>query len=306
MNLKQLEAFIWVAELKSFTRAAKQLYMSQPAISFQVKALEDDLKVPLFHRAGKKIILTDAGHLLYLEAKQMLKHYHKIKIKLDELKGLKSGNLTIGASTIPGEYILPLLIGRFKELYPGIQISLKVGGSGEVGKWMQEREIDFGITGAPLKGDGIEIIPWIKDQLVLIVPPEHRWVKRKSITLDELSQESLIIRGISSGTRYAFEQKLVQHGLSLEQLQIIMELGSTRAVITAVQGGLGISVVSKWAVREVLQLSLVKEVTIADINLDRNLFLVYYEQENGSSFASEAFMKFIKDKKVLKSVLGTY
>jgi DNA-binding transcriptional LysR family regulator len=147
MNFKQLEAFIWVAELQSFTKASRQLFMSQPAVSFQIKALEEDLQVTLFQRGDKKVILTEAGRLLYPEAKQMIRHYNRIKAGLDDLKGLKTGHLVVGASTIPGEYLLPVLIGGFKEKYPGIKITLKVAGSGQVGRWVREREIDFGITG---------------------------------------------------------------------------------------------------------------------------------------------------------------
>jgi len=115
MNFKQLEAFLWVAELQSFTKAARQLYISQPAISFQIKALEEDLQAPLFQRGDKKVMLTEAGRVLYPEAKKMLRHYQKIKEGLEDLKGLKTGHLMVGASTIPGEYILPLLIGGFKK-----------------------------------------------------------------------------------------------------------------------------------------------------------------------------------------------
>lgn len=294
MNFKQLEAFIWVAELQSFTRAARQLFMSQPAVSFQIKALEEDLQATLFQRGDKKVILTEAGRLLYPEAKQMLRHYLRIKAGLDDLKGLKTGHLVVGASTIPGEYLLPLLIGGFKEKYPGIQIILKVAGSGQVSRWIREREIDLGITGAFLEGEGIECLPWLKDQLVLIVHPAHPWAAMDKVTLDDLKNEPMILREQGSGTRRALEQKLVEKNISLDKIPRKMELGSTRAVITAVEANLGVSIVSKFAVRESLELGRVREAQLVGIDLSRYLYQVKHSQGIGG-FATEAFMSFIND-----------
>ncbi|MCL6612644.1 MAG: LysR family transcriptional regulator [Peptococcaceae bacterium] len=297
MNFKQLEAFLWVAELQSFTKAARQLYMSQPAVSFQIKALEEDLQVSLFQRGDKRVMLTEAGRLLYPEAKQMLRHYHKIKAGLDDLKGLKTGHLVVGASTIPGEYLLPLLIGGFKEKYPGIQITLKVAGSGQVGRWIREREIDMGITGAPVDGEGIECVPWLQDQLVLIVPPSHPWANINAVKVSDLKNESMIMREQGSGTRRTLEQKLGEHNIALEKIPQAMELGSTRAVITAVEAGLGVSIVSRCAVREALELGRVKEVQIVGLDLSRYLYQIRYNQGMGG-FAIEAFTEFINDRDI--------
>lgn len=297
MNFKQLEAFIWVAELQSFTKAARQLYMSQPAVSFQIKALEEDLQVSLFQRGDKKVILTEAGRLLYPEAKQMLRHYHKIKAGLDDLKGLKTGHLVVGASTIPGEYLLPLLIGGFKEKYPGIQIILKIAGSGQVGRWVREREIDLGITGAPVEGEGIDCLPWMQDQLVLIVPPSHPWANLDAVQVSDLKRESMVLREPGSGTRRTVEQKLSEHNITLEKIPQGMELGSSRAVITAVEAGLGISIVSRCAVREALELGRVSEVQVPGLDLNRYLYQVRHNQGMGG-FAIEAFTSFINDRDI--------
>jgi DNA-binding transcriptional LysR family regulator len=294
LNFKQLEAFIWVAELQSFTRASRQLFMSQPAVSFQIKALEEDLQVSLFQRGDKKVILTEAGRLLYPEAKQMIRHYSRIKAGLDDLKGLKTGHLVIGASTIPGEYILPILIGGFKEKYPGIIITLKVAGSGQVGRWVREREIDFGITGAPIDWEGTECVSWLKDQLVLIVPPAHPWAKLDEVNLEDLKNETMILREKGSGTRRTLEQKLAEHNISLEKLPHSMELGSTRAVITAVEANLGASIVSKYAVSEAISLGKVKEVKLIGIDLSRYLYQIRHSQGMGG-FALEAFISYIND-----------
>jgi len=294
MNFKQLEAFIWVAELQSFTRAARQLYMSQPAVSFQIKALEEDLQVALFQRGDKKVVLTEAGRLLYPEAKQMIRHYNRIKAGLDDLKGLKTGHLVVGASTIPGEYLLPLMIGGFKEKYPGIQVVLKVAGSGQVSRWIREREVDLGITGATLEGEGIECQQWLRDQLILIVHPSHPWAKLDIVTLDDFKIESMILREQGSGTRRSLEQRLGEKGVALDKIHHTMELGSTRAVITAVEANLGVSIVSKYAVQESLELGKVKKVQLDDVDLSRYLYQVRHTQGIGG-YAIEAFITFIND-----------
>ncbi|SHE50235.1 DNA-binding transcriptional regulator, LysR family [Desulfofundulus australicus DSM 11792] len=292
MNLKQLEAFLRVAELQSFTKAAKHLYMSQPAISFQIRSLEESLGTTLFYRGDKKVELTEAGRLLYPEAQQILRHFQKIKSELDELKGLKKGHLILGASTIPGEYLLPLLIGRFHRDYPGIEVTMRIAGSSQVIRWVQEREIDLGITGAPVKEDGLECLPWYQDRLVLIVGPEHPWINRDAVSPAELLTQPLILREPGSGTRRSMEEKMAQVGLSVRDAQVVMELGSTRAVITAVQAGLGISLVSALAAAEPLALKRVYQVTLKELDLTRYLYLVHVK-EWPLSFAAGAFWDYI-------------
>ncbi len=295
MNFKQLESFIWVAEMQSFTKAARQLYMSQPAVSFQIKALEENLQVILFQRGDKKVILTEAGRLLYPEAKQMLRHFHKIKAGLDDLKGLKTGHLVIGASTIPGEYILPLLMGGFKEKYPGIQIILKIADSSQVGRWVREREIDLGITGVSLEGEGIECTPWLNDQLVLITSSSHPWASLDKVSIADLQNELMVLRERGSGTRRTIEQKLSDFNISLDKIPHGIELGSTRAVITAVEANLGISIVSRYAVREAVELGRIREISVDGLDLRRNLYQARHNQGMGG-FAIEAFISFINDK----------
>lgn len=301
MNFKQLEAFIWVTELQSFTKAARQLFMSQPAVSFQIKALEEELEVTLFNRGDKRMILTDAGQLLYPEAKQMLKHYQKIKNGLDDLRGLKTGHLVIGAGTIPGEYLLPLFIGEFKKRYPGINISLKVSGSGQVERWVRERETDLGVTGMPIEDENIECTPWLQDQLILITPPAHPWLKSEPIQISDLLGETVILREQGSGTRKTIEQKLAEHHLG--KIPVAMELGSTRAVITAVEAGLGVSIVSSYAVRESLALGRVMKVNVDGFDLRRFLYQIRYKQSLGG-FAVEAFTDLINDPKVISNIIG--
>ncbi|MDD3653632.1 MAG: selenium metabolism-associated LysR family transcriptional regulator [Desulfotomaculaceae bacterium] len=303
MNFKQLEAFVWVAELQSFTKAARQLFMSQPAVSFQIKALEEELEVTLFNRGDKKMILTEAGHLLYPDVKQMLKHYQKIKNELEDLRGLKTGHLVIGAGTIPGEYLLPHFIGKFNQRYPGIKISLKVSGSGQVERWVREREADLGIIGVPIEDENITCTPWLQDQLVLITFPLHPWLKSDTIKISDLIGETIILREQGSGTRRTIEQKLAEYHVPLDKIRVGMELGSTRAVITAVEAGLGFSIVSCYAARESLELGRVMKVNVDGFDLRRFLYLIRHRQSLGG-FAVDAFTDLINDQKVISDIIG--
>jgi len=293
MNLKHLETFIMVADLQSFTAAARRLYMSQPAVSFQIKSLEEDLHVTLFQRREKKLGLTPAGRLLYPEAKKMVVRYQKIKSGIEDLRGLKTGHLVAGASTTPGEYLLPLLVGGFGKKYPGINISLRVAGSGQVFQWLKDREIDLGLTGSTAPGNWATCRPWIDDELVLIVPPDHPWAGRESINPGELMDWPIILREAGSGTRRSLEEKLIKGGLDPARLNLTMELGSTRAIITAVQAGLGVSVVSCWAARDALELGRIKKVP-CPLEMVRPLYLVTGKHSLESPVADE-FIAYIND-----------
>ncbi|OPX85555.1 MAG: HTH-type transcriptional activator CmpR [Pelotomaculum sp. PtaB.Bin104] len=263
-------------------------------MSFQIKALEDALEVTLFKRGDKKMVLTDAGQLLYSEAKQIFMHYQKIKAGLDDLKGLKKGHVVVGVGTIPGEYLLPLLIGAFRKSYPGIRITLKVSGSGQVERWVRGREVDLGITGVPVDGEGIDCFPWLPDQLVLIVSPAHPWSNSGTIKLSDLKGEAMIFCEQGSGTRRTVEQILTAHNAADGETPAGLELGSASAVITAVKAGLGVSIVSRYAVRESLKLGLVKEVQVAGFDLRRSLYQIRNTQSKGG-FAADAFSSFINN-----------
>ncbi len=291
MNFKQLEAFVRVAEMQSFTRAARQMFMSQPAISFQIKALEEHLQVSLFRRDEKKVLLTEAGRLLLPEARQMLGHYKKIKAGLESLQGLETGRLSVGAGTIPGEYLLPTFIGRFRKEHPGVKVKMRIAGSGDVINWIKEREIDLGVVGSAVEGDNLELVPWLDDELVLVVPAGHHRAG-KLIDIAELTGERYILREEGSGTRHSIAGILGQNGLALEELEVEMELGSTRAVLSAVQAGLGVGFVSRWAACEALAAGKIGEAKIAGVNMIRKLYIVRYTP-GISNYAADAFFAFL-------------
>ncbi|HAG09165.1 MAG TPA: LysR family transcriptional regulator [Desulfotomaculum sp.] len=297
MNFKQLETFLRVVEWKSFTKAAQHLYLSQPTISLQIKALEEELQVILFQRNEKKVTLTEAGRLFYTEVKQILHHYYNIQAGLEDLKDLKTGRLMIGASTIPGEYLLPQVIGDFYYKYPGIKINLCISDSASIGAKVRYKELDLGIVGFPFTEGDIVCTPWTKDYLVLIVSSQHKWARLESIDLEELIKEPIILREPGSGTRQTIEMSLEKKGVSFKDLKVTIELGSTRAIITAVLANAGISIVSFFAAHGLVPLNKLCLISLKDVDFTRYLYIIR-SKNWWENFAAKAFLSFLKTKNI--------
>lgn len=290
INLRQLKAFVTVAEKKSFTHAAKIMYMTQPAISAQIKALEDRLDIRLIERSDKNVILTEAGELLYDEARQILALYDGFKEALDELKGFRRGKLQILASTIPGEYVLPRLLGEFGKLYPGIQLSLKIEDTGKVVEQLVKRKVDIGFIGALVHNEFLHSEPFVNDELIIIGPPNRNV---QEMTLEELLNSNMILREPESGTRMEFYERLKGFGVDTGKIKLAMELGSTRAVITAVEQGIGLSAVSRLAAQDALSLGKISEIKIKDASFKRTLYLVWNVNKY-KNYATRAFLNFLE------------
>lgn len=296
-SLRQLKSFVTVAENKSFTKAAKILYMTQPAISAQIKTLEDRLEVQLLERNDKNIVLTQAGEIFYQEAGRIIALYHGFMEAIDELKGVKKGRLFLSASTIPGEYVLPGLIGKFNKIYPGVTLSLNIADTSQVVEQLLQRSIDVGVIGAPIKNDSLYLEEFLTDELIVIGGPDDP-CSAGIIDLTELFNINLVLREQGSGTRMVFLDQLKRHGTDPKKLRVIMELGSTRAIITAVQSGLGLSVVSRLAAEDALKLGKIKEIKIRDIRFERSLYLTWHKNRY-QSHAVKAFLKFLESQKTL-------
>lgn len=287
MNIKQLESFVAIVDNKSFTKAAKKLFVTQPAVSFQIKALEEQVGVQLLDRVEQEVVPTEGGLILYQEAKKILACYKQIIAGVDKLKNLQEGTLKLGASTIPGEYILPHYLGEFSKSYPQIELGLKIGSSQQVVDWLKERTIDIGVIGAEVTVPGIELIPFLPDELVLIAASNSSQATQSVINVNELMEYKWISREKGSGTRIALEQLLAKHGISLDDLRVTMELGTSRAVLTAVQADLGVSFVSKWAVQEQLALGRLQQIQVEGLDLKRRLYLIVSDQHYVSVLSSK-------------------
>lgn len=297
MDLRQLEIFVKVAELGSFSKAAAALFLTQPTVSEHIRTLEDELGVRLLDRLGRGAAATKAGELLLGHARRILALSSEARQALDRFQGRMSGELLVGASTIPGEYVLPTLIGRFKEKYPDISITLLIGDSQAVVDWVVEGRAELGVVGARLHHRGVEYKELMPDELVVVVPASHPWHARTSISLDELRDEPLLVRERGSGTRAAFEAALADARVELGSLRVVGEMGSTQAIKQAVKVGVGVSLVSRRAVEEECKAGLVGCLDVKDLKVTRSFYLATHKERSRSPLA-EAFRVFLESETV--------
>ena len=293
MDLRRLEIFAKVAELGSFSRAAEALFLTQPTVSEHVRALEDELGVQLLDRLGRGTTPTRAGQLLLGYARRLLALAHEARQAIDQFQGRMSGQLIVGGSTIPGEYLLPVLIGRFKAKYPDISISLVIGSSREVTGWVEEGRVEVGVVGARATSRALDSRDLMPDELVVIVPADHPWRSRTTVTLADIQGQPLILRERGSGTRQALELALGEVGLDLSAFRLAGEMGSTQAIKQAVRAGIGISLISKRAVEDECRASLLFCLEVQDLRIARAFSLVTHRDRTRSPLA-QAFVDFVE------------
>jgi DNA-binding transcriptional LysR family regulator len=295
MDLWQLNIFCKVIELKSFSRAAKAVHLSQPTISSHIKDLEDHLECRLIDRLSKEAVPTKAGELLYGYAKRMLALRDETETALAEFKGKIRGRLVIGGSTIPGTYLMPQLIGDFKKRYPDVIVSLRIGDTENIIEGILTGNLELGIVGAEADTKKIVQKKLIEDELRLIVPENHRWAGEKRVALKRLINEPFIVRERGSGTLKSIDQSLSDQGHSLEDLKVVAELGSTQAICQGIKTGAGVSILSTLAVAEDLQAGKLDALEVEGLNLKRNFYLTWHRYRSPSPL-SEAFIQFLEQK----------
>lgn len=278
MNLRQLETFCLVVELGSFTRAARVLHMTQPAVSLQIKNLEEELGLPLLERGEKTLITTDGGQLLYQQAKRILMEWNILQEGLEQLKTSSSGSIRLAASTIPGEYLLPYLLAAFRKNNPAVDLGLHITDSEAVGQLLRERVVHLGITGVAIRDPVLDCQPWCDDEILLVVGPTHSWFNLDELEPTQLLETCWIFREQGSGTRKVVEDRLQGVQIEPTQLPILMELGSSRAVVTAVLSGLGAGWVSYLAVADLLAEKKIKALKVKGLNLKRTFYLLRHRQ----------------------------
>jgi DNA-binding transcriptional LysR family regulator len=297
MDLRRLEVFAKVAELGSFSRAAEALYLTQPTISEHVRALEEELGIQLLDRLGRVTAPTPAGQLLLGYARRLLALSHEAEQALNHFQGRMRGQLVLGGSTIPGEYLLPALIGGFKAKYPDISITLLIGDSREVNEWVEEGRIEVGMVGARSTARVLETRDLMPDELVVVVPPMHPWAGRETVSLEDIKPEPLILRERGSGTREALERALADVGLDLAGFRIGGEVASTQAIKQAVRAGVGVSLISRLAVDDECRARLLYGVRVRDLRITRAFSLVTHRDRSRSPLA-QAFVAFVESETI--------
>jgi DNA-binding transcriptional LysR family regulator len=293
----RLKVFRTVAEVMSFRKAAEVLHLSQPAVSQQIRALEEEARVRLFDRAGgdghgSQIALTEAGRVLLVYANRAAATMAEAERALAALNHEVTGELRLGASTTVAQYLLPRILGAFLKQYPHVRMSVVSGNTEEIVEAVAEEKVALGIIEGPAMRRDVKTEPMAPDELVLIVSPAHAWAQRKgSIPAAELATVSLLMRERGSGSRRVVERALKEAGLPLKSLKVAMELDSTEAIISGVEADLGVGFVSRWAVGKVLRLGSVKVVKVSGLRMVREFSFVRVAGTEASG-AAAAFQRF--------------
>lgn len=288
---RRLQVFYTVAKQLSFTKAAELLFMTQPAVTFQVKQLEEHLNTRLFERTHGKISLTPAGELAMHYAERILDINTEMEARMAELTGQMTGPLMIGASTTIAEYMLPRILGAFKAKHPQVQARLTVANSETIENKVNDHTLDVGLIEAPSHHPNLTTHVCCDDELLLICAPDHPYAKLDKIAPRQLAETPYISREAGSGTREVIDQYLRDHGMPPEDLNIVMELGSREAIKGAVEASLGVAIVSGSTIVKELKLGDLVAVPL-DAPLRRQLTLVY-AQEKFRSKLLQSFLDFV-------------
>ncbi len=293
-TLDQLRILKAIAAQGSFKKAADLLYVTQPAVSLQIQNLEKQLKTNLFDRTKKQIELTEAGTLLLRYSNRILALCEESSRVLDDLSELQSGKLVIGASQTTGTYLMPKIIGLFQQKYPNINVQLNVDSTRKVAWHLMNRQVDIGIVGGKIPKELrkiLEITPYVEDELALIVPPSHPYVKLECIKKEDLYDLKFISLNSYSTIRTVVDDTLSKNGIDVTRLKVEMELNSIEAIKNAVQSSLGAAFVSVSAITKELELNLLNCVRIEDVKINRKLCIIL----NPNRYKSKASENFTKE-----------
>lgn len=270
---RRLQVFHAVARQLSFTKAAEQLFMTQPAVTFQIKQLEEHLNTRLFERSHGRIALTPAGELVFSYAEKILTLSEELETRVGELTGAISGPLLLGASTTVAEFYLPQILGEFKAMHPHVQAHMTVANSETIATKVAEHVLDVGLIESPSHLNGVHTEVVCEDVLVLICSPKHKLAKAKRVSAAEVAAEQFISREPGSGTRDVADQYFQQNKIAPDAINVVMELGSPEAIKGVVETGLGVSILSRATVAKELKLGVLVAVPL-DPPLIRGLSVV--------------------------------
>ncbi len=245
LTLHQLRTFRAVAEQLSFSAAAQELSISQPSVSYQVKELEQALGLSLVDRLGKRVRLTEAGEVLYEYARRTLTLLDEAALVMEQMRGIERGTLRVGASTTVGIYVVPLALGAFKKLHPGLAVSLEISRRETLLERVKRGVLDLAVLSPPVPDPDLITTPFMDDELVMVVPRGHPLAGRRGLSLQDFAGESFLMREPSSDTRAAVEAAARRAGVTLN---VSMELGSNGAIKHAVEAGLGVAILSSHAI----------------------------------------------------------
>jgi DNA-binding transcriptional LysR family regulator len=272
----RLVVFRTVAEQLSFRKAAEELYLTQPAVSLQIKALEEELGVQVFDRTGVQITLTPAGKVLLQFAIQTNSLSLQVERDIVSLTGDHAGQLSLGASTTIAQYVLPRLLGQFCNQHPRVHPTLISGNTEHIVDAVERQKIELGFIEGPARSREVRSEPFLEDELVLIASTAHEWAEHASVSISDLCVAPLLMRERGSGTRRVIEMALERQGTKRSAMHIVMELDSTEAIKSAVEAGLGVGFVSRWAIAKDLRLNKsFRIVEVQGLRIKREFLIAY-------------------------------
>lgn len=293
MEDHKLKVFCTVAETRSFSKTSEIIHLTQPAVSLQIQALEEMYETKLFDRSSSRVTLTPAGEALYKYAKEILALYAAAEKVIGEMTGLVKGSITIGAGSTIGNYLLPSVISDFRKTHPKIKVHLFVANMQRIIELLNAGNISIGLVEGDVKRQKIIVEKLLSDELLLIAPTHHPWAKRKEVSVSELIEEPFILREAGSGTRQTIEKFLARHGITPQGMKVSMVLGTTQAIKEAVENGLGVSIVSRWAARKEIRYGTLSMLSFKEEKILRNFSLITYKN-SVSSHALEEFLAYLK------------
>ncbi len=297
IDFRHLETFCRVASLKSFSKAAEDLFLTQPTVSGHILSLEQSLSLRLFDRTNREVRLTKAGEVFLKYATKILSSRKDLLNALNEFSQGIRGELSLGASTIPGEYILPGLVGDFKKEQPHFILSLKIADTKEILQDVLQGDVEFGMIGARLDHPSLHFEKYEEDEIIVVAPSDHPLARKKRTTVPELLKEPWIIREEGSGTQMAVEKVLRKRGSSLKQFNVVMKMGSTSSVKEGVKARLGLAFISARAIEEELGQDLLSRIAVEGIDsISRQIYTVFHRGRTFSPVGTE-FFRFLKRQK---------
>jgi DNA-binding transcriptional LysR family regulator len=289
----RLVVFRTVAEQLSFRKAAEELYLTQPAVSLQIKALEEEIGVQLFDRTGAHVALTEAGKVLLGYSQHANALFIQAEQEIAALSGGHAGQLALGASTTIAQYVLPRLLGEYCKENPRVHPTLISGNTEQIVEAVEKQKIELGFIEGPARSREVKSEPFLEDELVLIASTAHEWAECASISVSDLCSAPLLMRERGSGTRRVIEMALERQGIKRNSMRIVMELDSTEAIKSAVEAGLGVGFVSRCAIAKDLRLGTnFKIVAIEGLRIKREFLITYIKGPEPQGLAHQ-FRRFL-------------
>jgi len=282
-DFRQLEIFCRVVELKSFSKAADAVFLAQPSVSERIATLESRVGTQLLDRLGRQIVPTAAGKLLYKHACVLLDMKKHACDEMQGFLGIKKGEIHIGGSTIPGEYIFPKILEYFREKHPFVTVTLTVSDTSDIEQRVMNGNFELGVVGSKSTSDTLICSELWKDELVLAVPTDHKWAGKKQVPFEKLCNEPFILRETGSGTLKIIEEYLkTPVAKDINSLNIVARLGSSTAVKEGIKSGLGISILSLRALDTELKTGILKALKIENLTMQRKFYLIRDKRRNVS------------------------